>query len=142
VRRGLGRGRTLIGLGAVLVIASVPLPWLRAGGTVLEPAVASGQGGGLPVLALFVSSVAALALMLVPFVTRSGAFRLDRPSSYAALVTIGVLGLAARLLELLGTQGSVSLAPLDVPGLWLAIAGVALGVWGALELIAERPSAP
>jgi len=88
VRRGLGRGRTLIGLGAVLVIASIPLPWLRAGGTVLEAATSSGQGGGVPVLALFVSSVAALALMLLPFATRSGAVRLDRPLSYAVLLTV------------------------------------------------------
>ena len=140
VRRGLGRGRTLIAVGSVLAICSIPLAWLQAGGTVLEVAASTGQGGGLPVLAMFVASVAMLAIMLVPFATRSGSFWLDRGTSYLALVVLGLSGLVAKVIELLGTEGSTSLAPLDAPGLWLAVAGMALATWGVLELLAERGS--
>jgi hypothetical protein len=138
VRRGLGRGRTLIVLGSVLTIGSIPLPWLTAGGTVLEVAAWTGQGGGLPVLAMFIAAVAMLALVVVPFATRSGTFWLDRGTSYVVLLVLGLGGLAAKVLELLGTEGSTSLAPLDAPGLWLAIVGMALATWGVLEILAER----
>jgi len=35
VRRGLGRGRTLIAIGGVLAVISMPLAWQTAGGIVL-----------------------------------------------------------------------------------------------------------
>jgi hypothetical protein len=138
VRRGLGRGRTLIAIGSVLAICSIPLPWLRAGGTVLEVTAWTGQGGGLPVLAIFVAAVAMLALVVVPFATRSGTFWLDRGISYLLLLALGLGGLVAKVLELLGTEGSTSLAPLDAPGLWLAIVGMGLATWGVLEILAEH----
>jgi hypothetical protein len=138
VRRGLGRGRSLIALGSVLAICSIPLAWIKAGGTVLEVAAWTGQGGGLPILAVFVAAVAMLALVLVPAATRSGSFRLDRGISYVLLLSLGLAGLITKVLELLSTEGSTSLAPLDAPGLWLAIAGMALATWGVLEILAER----
>jgi hypothetical protein len=138
VRRGLGRGRTLIALGSVTAILSIPLPWLQAGGTVLEVAAWTGVGGGLPVLAMFAASVAMLVVMLVPFATRSGTFWLDRGTTYLVLLFVSLGGLIVKLVELLDTQGSTSLAPLDAPGLWLAIAGNALMTWGVLEILAER----
>jgi hypothetical protein len=140
VRRGLGRGRSLIALGSVLVICSIPLAWLRAGGTILEVSDSTGMGGGLPILGMFVSSVIMLAVMIVPFTTRSGTFSLDRGTTYVLLLAVGLFGLVTKLLELLRTEGSVSFAPLDAPGLWLALAGMALTAWGVLELLAERGS--
>jgi hypothetical protein len=140
VRRGLGRGRTLIALGSVLAIVSIPLPWLQAGGTILEAAAWTGVGGGLPMLALFGSSVGMLAVMLVPLTTRTGTFWLDRAVTYLALLGMALAGLVTKLLDLLATEGSVSLTPLHAPGLWLALVGVALMTWGVLELIAERGS--
>ena len=136
--RGLGRGRTLIALGSVLTICSIPLAWLRAGGTVLEVPAWTGQGGGLAVLAIFVAAVAMLALIVVPFATRSGSFWLDRGIAYVLLLALGLVGLVAKVIELLGTEGSISLAPLDAPGLWLAVTGMGLATWGVLELLAER----
>jgi hypothetical protein len=138
VRRGLGRGRSLIALGSILVICSIPLAWLRAGGTILEVSDSTGMGGGLPILGMFVSAVLMLAVMIVPFTTRSGSFGLDRGTTYVVLLAISLLGLVSKLLELLRTEGSVSLAPLDAPGLWLALTGIALTAWGVLEILAER----
>jgi len=140
VRRGLGRGRTLIALGTVLAITAIPLPWLKAGGTVLEVEAWTGVGGGVPVLAMFVSCVAMLAIMLIPFTTRTRTFWLDRGTTYLVLLIVGVAGLVTKVVELVGTEGSISLGPLDTPGLWLAIAGYALATWGLLEILAERGS--
>ena len=89
---------------------------------------------------MFVAAVAMLAIMIVPFTTRSGTFWLDRGATYVVLLAVGLLGLASKVLELLRTEGSVSLAPLDAPGLWLAVAGMALVAWGVLEILAERGS--
>jgi hypothetical protein len=139
VRRGLGRGRTLIALGASLAICSMPLPWLKVGGVVLAAETATGFDGSGVVM--FVAAVAMLAVMLLPYATRSGQVALDRPAAYVVLLAIALAGLISEALGLLGTEGS-SLAPLDAPGLWLAGAGMAVATWGVLELLAERPEAP
>jgi hypothetical protein len=125
-------------VGSILAICSIPLAWLRAGGTVLEEAAWTGVGGGLPVLAIFASAVGMLAVMLIPFTTRSGTFGLDRGTTYVLLLALGLGGLGVKVVELLGTEGSISLAPLDAPGMWLALAGMALATWGVLEILAER----
>jgi hypothetical protein len=150
VRRGLGRGRTLIGLGAILAICSMPLPWLTVGGIVLSAETASGfdlarrfgedaATGGC--LLMFLASAATLALIVLPFTTKGGQASLDRALSYVVLQAIALTGLVASAASLLGTEGS-SLVPTDAPGLWLAIAGVAVAGWGVLELLAERQQGP
>jgi hypothetical protein len=58
--------------------------------------------------------------------------------SYVVLQVIALVGLVASGASLLATEGS-SLVPADAPGLWLAVAGVAVAGWGVLELLAERP---
>ena len=46
------------------------------------------------------------------------------------------------VIDLVGGEEQYSLTPLDAPGLWLAIAGMAIATWGVLELFAEKPPAP
>ncbi|MFV2062437.1 MAG: hypothetical protein ACC726_02855 [Chloroflexota bacterium] len=137
MRRGLGRGRTLIGIGSTVAIIGLPLPWLKVGGVVLSAQTASGfEGGGVLV---FLASVAMLALIVLPFTTRSGRASFDRPVAYLGLLAMGLTGLGMAVLNLLGTEG-VSLPPTDVPGIWLAGAGMVLVTWGVAELFAERSS--
>ena len=140
MRRGLGRGRTLIAIGSILAIIGMPLPWLTVGGIVLSRETANGfEGAGV---ITFLASVSMLALIVLPYTTRTREFRLDRPVTYLALVVLGIGGLAVELIELLGDLESYSLMPLDAPGLWLAMIGMALALWGTLELFAEKPAAP
>jgi hypothetical protein len=150
VRRGLGRGRTLIGLGAILAICSMPLPWLTVGGIVLSAETASGfdlarrfgedaAAGGC--LLMFLTAATSLALIVLPYTTKGGQAGLDRALSYVLLQAIGLVGLVASAASLLTTEGS-SLVPFDAPGLWLAVGGVAVACWGVLELLAERPEPP
>lgn len=140
MRRGLGRGRTLIGVGAVLGIISMPLPWLTAGGIVLPVRTDWGFSGAGVVM--FVAAVLMLALIVLPFTTETRQVSLDRPVVFAALLAAGIAGLALALVDLLGGEASYSLTPLDAPGLWLAIVGMAVATWGVLELFAEKPAVP
>ncbi len=140
MRRGLGRGRTLIAVGAILGIISMPLSWQRAGGVVLEVRTAWGFAG--PGSAMFVAAVLMLALMLLPYTTRTRRLAIDRPLSYLILLLVALASLVAAVVGLVGGEEAYSLTPLDAPGLWLAIVGVAIITWGVLELFAEKPPAP
>ena len=140
MRRGLGRGRTLIAIGAILAIVSMPLSWQKAGGIVLPVTTAWGFAGTGVVM--FVAAVGMLAVILMPYTTRTGEVALDRPLVYLALVVVGIGGLGMAVIDLVVGEEQYSLAPLDAPGLWLAVAGMALATWGVLELFAERPSPP
>jgi hypothetical protein len=125
----------------------MPLPWLRVGGIVLSAETASGfdlarrfgedaLDGGC--LLMFVASVVMLAIIVLPYATKSGQTSVDRPLTYALLQIVALAGLIAAIASLLGTEGS-DLSPADAPGLWIAILGMAVASWGVLELFAERP---
>jgi hypothetical protein len=136
VRRGLGRGRTLIAVGAILVILSMPLAWLKVGGVVLTSETTDGfRGAG--VLA-FVACLVMLALIVLPYTTRSRRSALDRPLAYLAFWLVMVGALVIEVVRVVNTEGS-GITPVDAPGLWLAVAGGALVTWGLLELFAEGP---
>lgn len=135
MRRGLGRGRTLIGIGAVIAIIGIPLPWLKVGGVVLSAETANGLQG--PGVLVFLAAVAMLAVMVLPFAVKSGQSVLDRTSVYLALLAVGLVGLSLAVLDILGTDGA-SAALSDVPGVWLAGVGMSLAAWGVAELFAQR----
>jgi len=140
VRRGLGRGRTLIAIGAILSATATFLPWVTAAGAVRDPRPYDGFIG--PGGIMFLAAVAMLAIIVLPYTTRTRRAAIDRAIVYLALLVVGVGALAVTVLDLVAIEGNKSLAPLDAPGLWLAIAGMALATWGVLELFAEKPPAP
>ena len=137
MRRGLGRGRLLIGLGAIVAIIGMPLPWYTVGGEVL-PAVSGHGFDGAGVL-VFVAAVGMLAVLALPYATRSRQSTLDRPAVFAALTLVGLAGLT---LEIVTSWNEGWLGSPDrAPGMWLAGVGIILATWGAAELFAERPAA-
>ncbi len=140
MRRGLGRGRSLIAVGGILAIISMPLSWQKAGGVVLPVSTDWGfSGSGV---LMFLAAVLMLGLIVVPFTTETRQFALDRPVVYAGLLVVAVAGLVMAVRDLMGGDEEYSLTPLDAPGLWLAIVAMAITTWGVLELFAERPAAP
>lgn len=140
MRRGLGRGRTLIAIGSVLAIVALPLAWRAAGGIVLP--VSSEWGFGGPGLLLFFAAALMLLLIVLPYASRSPQLVLDRPISYGLLALMGVVGLVGTVIDLVGGEERYRLAPPDAPGLWLAGAATAVIIWGVLELMAEPPAPP
>jgi hypothetical protein len=148
VRRGLGRGRALIGIGAVTALVGVAtsvltyalgvgtwLPWWSVGGDIL-PALHGRGFDGAGVL-VFLASVGMLGVLTLPYASRHQSSALDRPAAYAALVLLGLIGIA---IEVLTSFGEARLSGPDrAPGLWLAAVGMALATWGTAELAAEKP---
>lgn len=136
MRRGLGRGRTLIAIGAVLGIAGMPLPWFTVGGEVLTAYSQNGfQGAGVLV---FLASVGMLALVVLPYTTRTGQASIERTATYVGLLLVGLAGLG---IEIVGAWNESRLGlPDRALGLWLASVGMLLASWGVAELFAEKPA--
>jgi hypothetical protein len=134
-RRGLGRGRLLASLGALLALLSMALPWWRVGGT---PGLPEVSGNGLSGAGIVVLLAAALILALValPYAGSDRPQPLDRPASFVLATGLGVVGLAVSVLQIFDS-GGLGL-PDRSPGLWLAAAGMALAVWGSGEIASER----
>jgi hypothetical protein len=130
----MGRGRPIIGLGAIVILAGALPPWTALGGTVFPTETTNAfEGSGILV---FVAAVALLAVLVLPYATREGKSRLDRPPTYVLLAAIAVGGLLWRLYEMRAALG----LPDRVPGAWISGAGVAIVVWGVAELLAEPVS--
>jgi hypothetical protein len=137
VRRGLGRGRLLIGAGGIIALVGAPLAWYTIGGEVL-PAVTGHGLDGAGVL-VFLAAVGLLGVLVLPYASRSGRSGLDRPVVYLALVALGSVGLVLEVLQ--GPEGASLAARLPdrAPGLWLSAAGLLLAGWGTAELLTRRP---
>ncbi len=138
MRRGIGRGHILIGAGAILALAAMPLAWFTVGGQVL-PAV-SGNGFDGAGIVTFVAAVGMLALIVLPYATRTGRSSFDRPAAFAALLAVGIGGLLVEVWQLLGADPPRLGWPDRAPGLWLAALGMVIAAWGVGELFAERSS--
>lgn len=134
-RRGLGRGRLLASVGALFALLSMALPWWRVGGTPGLPEVTGNglSGAGIVVL---LAAVLILALVALPYAGGDRPQPLDRPASFVLATGLGVVGLAVGVLQIFDS-GGLGL-PDRSPGLWLAAAGMALVIWGSVEIASER----
>jgi hypothetical protein len=128
-------GRALIVAGGVLTLIGCFLPWYTVGGEALPSRSSTAfDGAGIVV---FVASIALLALVALPYASGDQPVPLDRPRTFAAVVAIGIAGLALRAFQLLGL-GALGL-PDRALGLWVAGVGLVICAWGVAELVAEPP---
>jgi hypothetical protein len=134
-RRGLGRGRLLASVGALFALLSMALPWWRVGGTPGLPEI-SGDGLSGAGIVVLLAAVLILALVALPYAGGDRPQPLDRPASFVLATGLGVVGLAVSVLQIFDS-GGLGL-PDRSPGLWLAAAGMALAVWGSVEIASER----
>ena len=132
-RRGLGRGRLLVGVGAVLSLVSMPLPWFTVGGQALPARSGTGLEGAS--IAIFVCAIGLLAVLALPYASRDGRSSLDRPATFLLLAGGAAVGLAVRIVQLWGA-GLLGL-PDRASGLWLGAIGVLIICWGVAEILAE-----
>jgi energy-converting hydrogenase Eha subunit A len=133
--RRFGRGRLLVGIGAVAMLVGCFLPWYRVGGEALPAESGNAfEGAGIVV---FVAAILLLALLALPYAAEERPMPLDRTSSFVILVVVAAAGLALRVWQLSGEQA------LGLPdralGLWVSAIGMVVAAWGAAEIFAEPP---
>lgn len=137
MRRSLGRARALVAIGAIASLVAMALPWVTVGESVLTPTQRNGfDGAGILV---FVAAICLLALLLLPYASKTGTSSLDRPVSYVLVAGAGVVGYVIEVVQMF-SAGELRLAPDKGPGLWLAGVGLFIVCWGVGELLAERPT--
>jgi hypothetical protein len=141
MRRGLGPGRAIVGIGAVLVMVGSFLPWSYAGGGDSDLPRVTSDGFQGPGIAAFMAAVALLALLVLPYATSSGRSALDRWLSYVVLGGILVVSTVLQVLQLLPGGALKLTPPFDVLGLYLGVIGALLVVWGVAEIVNEEARA-
>jgi hypothetical protein len=139
-RRPLGRGRTLAGLAAPLLVIGCVLPWWQVGGTPGIP-IETGNGLAGSAIVVFLVGVATLALVALPYAAGDRPVGLDRWLSFAILAIAGWIGLGWRIVDLALIGAFQFHEPAQVftngPGIWLAVLGLALLSRGVFEMAGE-----
>jgi quinol-cytochrome oxidoreductase complex cytochrome b subunit len=139
MRRGLGRGRFLVAVGSVIALVGMALPWVTVGGGISGlPVIAQNGFDGAGIL-VFVASILLLALLTLPYASKTGTSSLDRPWSYVGLAGLGVIGLIVQVAGFFG-RGQLGF-PDHAPGLWITAFGLFVVTWGVGEILGERPAA-
>ena len=136
-RRALGRGRTLIALGSVLVLVGMLPSWWHLART--NATALSGNGLESAGIVIFLCALALLALLVLPYATRDGDSVLDRPASYVVLSLVAIAAFLFRVYEISGFAALE--LPLGAPGLWLTGVGLLVIAWGVADILTERPPA-
>lgn len=136
-RRSLGRGRLIMAVGALTVLAGTIPAWWTVGGAVT--AARTGNAFDFPSVAIvvFLTAVAVLFVVVLPYATREGEAGLDRPLTYGALALAAVGAFAIRTYQIYDFGGLGM--PDRAPGLWITGAGLLVLMWGVVELLGERP---
>ena len=139
-RRPLGGGRTLAAVGGVVMLLGCVLPWWHIGGDGGIPALGGNALEGSGVI-VFLVGLVTLLLVALPYAVGDRPTAVDRWMSYAILAVVGWLGLAWRVIDLLGSGAFRFAEPAQVftngPGLWLAGLGLAIVSRGVFVMTRE-----
>jgi hypothetical protein len=134
-RRPLGRGRLLVLLSAVVIVAGCLLPWYGLGGEGGLPATELRAFDGSGILT-FVAALAAVALVALPYAAGDHPIAADRGLSYGLLLLLALTGVGIWPLDLLG-EFIAGLSPARAPGYWIAVVGVAVLARAVYEIVQD-----
>jgi len=138
-RRTYPRSRLLAAAGALVALVGCVLPWWTVGGTDGLP-VRSGNAFASYGILVFAASIATLALVTLPYASLRPVSA-DRWPSYAIIAAVGWIGLALRVIDLLLARAFSFGAPAEafthVPGLWIALVGLAMIARAVFEMYRE-----
>jgi len=134
--RGIGRGRVVVAIGALLMAIGCFLPWWSVGGTVTELHTGNAFDSVLGML-VFASALAMVATMVMPYASRDRYSPLDRFSVYLLLFVIGAAAFATRMYQIsLPNFGGLGL-PQSTPGAWITGAGLVVVLFGLFEVFSD-----
>src|SRR5688572_1496709 len=98
-RPALGRGRFLIVIGAIASLIGLIPTWWVVERTALPDLSGNGLQGPFGV-AVFLASLAMLAVVTMPFASHSGESSVDRAASYVVLAAVAIGAFGWRLYEI------------------------------------------
>ena len=143
-RSPIQRGRWVVTVGALVIIASSFVQWRQLGGGPGElPAqgdVGISNGFGF---VLFLAAVATLLLIALPYAAEAP-IAIDRPISYLLLLGVAFVAYALRTVAMLQDNlilyvgQTPPIQPLRGPGYWVAAAGLIVFARGVFELWEAR----
>ncbi len=141
-RRTSARGRVLVAVGGILALVGCFLPWYTLGGDAVTPLSRNAfEGAGILV---FIAAILVLALILLPYAAGDrNALPVDRGASFVLVAAIGVVGLLLRIVQVQAQRQERTFGlfmPDRALGLWVAGLGLALIVWGTIEIVVRRPA--
>ena len=132
-RRTLGRGRVIVGVGAVLALVACLFPWGQTAGVGLPPLKTGAfDGAGIVV---FVAAIGLLALIALPYAAGDQPIGIDRPLAFGLVAGIGIAGYLVKLWQIVA-NGLLGLPDRGL-GLWVAAVALAIVIWGLAEMLAE-----
>lgn len=138
-RRPVRRSRLLAAIGALVVVAGCFLPWWTRVAPEGLPALSGTAFEGMGIV-VFAAAIATLALVTLPYASERP-IRADRWPSYALLAVVAWLALAYRVVDLASIRAFSFNEPADfitsIPGLWLAVIGLAMLTRAAYEMLQE-----
>ena len=138
-RRTYPRSRLLAAVGALVALVGCVLPWWTVGGADGLP-VRSGNAFASYGILVFAASIATLALVTLPYASLRPVSA-DRWPSYAIIAAVGWIGLALRVIDLSLARafsfGMPAEAFTHVPGLWIALIGLAMIARAVFEMYRE-----
>ena len=139
-RRPLGRGRILAAIAAIVIVIGCVLPWYTAGGDVAGiPARTVNAFDDLAGLLVFLSALAVLALVALPYAAGDQPIGIDRWPSYLLLLLAGLIGVVLKVLSVVtGDLLIAGLRPDRAAGLWIATVGLAALARATFEIAQER----
>lgn len=136
--RGIGRGRLVIAAGALVIVVGCFLPWWSVGGTVTDLHTGNAFDTILGMV-VFAAALAMLAVMVLPYASRSSYSPLDRRFVYVLLLVVATVAFAVRLVQI-NAPDFAGLGPVQaIPGAWITGAGLGLLLVGVIELLGEAP---
>ena len=134
-RPALGRGRLLIVIGAIAAVIGLIPTWWVVERTALPDLSGNGLQGPFG-MAVFLASLGMLAVVTMPFASRSGESSLDRAATFAVLGAIAIGAFGWRLYEI--SQFAGLPMPTSSPGVWITGVGLLIVAWGIGDILTDR----
>jgi hypothetical protein len=137
-RRPFGRARLVAAVSAILILVGCALPWFRAGGSDGIPPIEGNAFEGFGIV-VFLSALATLALVSLPYAAGDRPVALDRWWAYAAVAAVAAVALLVRVVGIAADAGGLAtMLPDRAPGLWLTAVGVLGLIVAAADMHGNR----